>query len=59
MGSVGLIFQSEENELSYNKIMAVTGTVFTKRKFGRQVFKKNCHGKLCENSSDDLIVEIA
>jgi len=38
--------------------VTVTETVFTKPKLGGGIFKNNCHGKVCENLSVDIIIEV-
>jgi len=49
----GLIFQGKHTELPYDKSVTVTETVSTELSLGREVFKKNCHGEIRENSSED------
>ena len=58
VGFVGLVFKRQQNVTPYDKSVTVNETVLTKRTFVMQLFVKNCHRELHENSTYGLVVDV-
>ena len=58
VGFVGLVFKRQQTESPYDKSVTVNETVLTKRTFVMQLFIKNCHRELHENSKHSLVVDV-
>jgi hypothetical protein len=52
------VFKGKQNESPYGKSVTVTETVFTKRTLAGELFVKNCHSELHENSSVGLVTDV-